>query len=211
MVQPLVFPFAFAVPEGAQLDFTTLLNEAVWQRLVQSAALADSEPVDGHECTVIDVTRRIAEKIGHTRLYLANDLNYFPVREVLKFEGVRTEMHNSFTSVDTDRGRVTVPVEVNCSSFATSGELVLTENFTIDPASLEINQIIDPIAFTIPPSRAWNGVVDEDNNIRTMPIGNTQDHRLMTMYLIFANVTLAVVVIALIILRRTKNAKFKKL
>jgi hypothetical protein len=173
MVQPLAFPFLFALGEGDPADFSTLLNEGLWDRLVPVARLEGEQSVQGKPCAVLVVNRRRHQhSAGDTLLtvFLDKSQDFYPIRIMSEVKSSREPIPRHVVDVETrqvetDRGAVIVPVLITSKSTRTDGTLVMDEVYRIEFDSLAVNKPVDRALFTIDKARAWNGVFDQDKNI----------------------------------------------
>ncbi|MGC8639208.1 MAG: hypothetical protein ACP5XB_04940 [Isosphaeraceae bacterium] len=171
MIQPVVFPFAFALGDGDQADYPTLINQNVWDRLAQQTAVRGEEESNGRATVVIEVATTRMGRPFRYKVYLDKGKDFYPIKSIAKATHGRSETDIRTTTIKTANGPVVVPLKIDEMDYDSSGRLMSTTSFQIEPAALKVNSPVDSKIFTIDPKRAWNGILDEEKNIRTRSPG----------------------------------------
>jgi len=169
MLQPLVVPFRFVFGRDIPLDFERLHSDQPWNDVARASTLGDRQEIAGHECeeVLIDTFNQTSARTKW-KVYLAEDLEYFPIRLEADLVMNNFQLHNEIVVqaevVDSPVAKVVIPTHIKHVTYR-SGELILTQEFEIDPESLRVNHAVDLGAFTIAQEQALGGVFDKDRGV----------------------------------------------
>jgi hypothetical protein len=151
LLQPHDIAYGFLTRDTRKIGYDSILDGKLWDDLAGRSTFVGREKVDGHECTVF--TASGASKTGNKckcTVSVSTD-GYFPVKYIAENENSgKGEIRSTLRRIATSEGDIYVPVKTVEKDYTSSGELRLTLEYVITPASLLVNHEIPDSQFTIP-------------------------------------------------------------